>query len=862
MADLVTIAQSDSTNDGTGASTIMEPPQVNNASNDAILIKVTQSLNNSSSVAAINVTTPDGYTLLTDLRDAELRSWVFYKQSTGSETIPTVTSDTSARWSCATAVVTDVDWAGGGVAQHVQNTANGDMQSLDLTTQASGSASAIVCFYSVERRTPSGFKYPQTRPQTFFSGAAVTGGSEGIDNASAVGYDYIKARSALWEGPFWDASGPGDSLAINVEVVTQNNVIPLQVADYIVQSAPANTMQTTMSWCREICDSGKHIDGSTLQTWTFGPSDIDTATNQITLTAHGMDESMVLRLSDGGGTAPGGLADDTFYYVEPVSANAIQLRTVNEDTDATSDYYANNTTKRPLVGISSTGTGTFTFTEARMINAGSGSLDIFRPNVGDASNVGSFPKSYVGDAGYNQNDCGTSQRFNSVLDLTDETLTFELQVNSAGRLSRVSMTLIDEDGDWMSWQIWKADVSERATGRQIYQFQADKASVQALAAQSFGTFDATRVRYLVVSLRGNNVSSNRFTAVNSTQGSVNLGGPFTVINGQNATLADVAFLASNYTTTITQPSDLQITSLIPIGLGDGSSDISFIDSEKSLAFPPLADGVTKFRTYLDSIGVTINATANSTVKLTNTQIGASAPYDLEIISDAAATVDVTGNTYVFGNASLDADINYERQLFVGGEGVKDNNAQIRSSTFIVNSQLGANNAIVDWDSNTDIESTTFELATGTTTGHAIKIIQTGTYTFNGLNFLGFGLDGTNTAAIFNDSGGAVTIISFGGTVPTVKNGTNATTNAQKFVNLTLTGLKANSEIRIYEAGTTTEIDGVENSGTTFATTTSASSVDIVVHALGYEYQRLNAVDTTENLTLPISQRVDRNYSNP
>ncbi len=131
-----------------------------------------------------------------------------------------------------------------------------------------------------------------------------------------------------------------------------------------------------------------------------------------------------------------------------------------------------------------------------------------------------------------------------------------------------------------------------------------------------------------------------------------------------------------------------------------------------------------------------------------------------------------------------------------------------------------------------------------------------------VGFLGFGLDGTNTAGIFNDSGGAVTIISFGGTVPTVKNGTNATTNAQKFVNLTLTGLKANSEIRIYEAGTTTEIDGVENSGTTFATTTSASSVDIVVHALGYEYQRLNAVDTTENLTLPISQRVDRNYSNP
>lgn len=80
--------------------------------------------------------------------------------------------------------------------------------------------------------------------------------------------------------------------------------------------------------------------------------------------------------------------------------------------------------------------------------------------------------------------------------------------------------------------------------------------------------------------------------------------------------------------------------------------------------------------------------------------------------------------------------------------------------------------------------------------------------------------------------------------------------------LTLTGLQANTEVRIYQAGTTTEIDGVENSGTTFATTTSASSVDIVVHALGYEYQRLSGVDTSQNLTLPIQQRADRNYSNP
>lgn len=820
MPDLVTIAQTDSTNDGTGASTVLEPPQVANVLDDAILIKVTQSLNNSSSVAAINVTTPAGYTLLTDLRDSELRSWVFYKRSTGGEAIPTVTSDTSARWTCATAVVTDVDWVNGGVAQHVQNTGGGDQQSPDLTTQSGGSASAIVCFYSIERRSVLGFKYPQSRPQTFYAGAVTTGGSEGTDNAGGAGYDYIKARSTLWEGPLWDANGSGDSLAINVEVVTQNNVIPLQVADYVVQAAPTNTFQTTMNWCREICDSGKHIDGTALQTYSFGPSDVDTSTNQITLTAHGMDESMSVRFSDGGGSAPGGLADDTFYYVEPVSADAVQLRTVNEDSDNASDFYANGTTKRPIVGLTSTGSGSFTFTEARMVNAGQSVLDIFRPNAGSASNVGAFSGNYKGDAGYHQNEVGTSQRFNSTLDLTGETLTFQLQVNAATRLSRVSMTLIDEDGDWMSWQLWKSGVSPNATGQRIYQFQADVTSVQSLAAQSSGTFDSTRVRYLVVSLRGNNVSSNRFAAVNSSTSLVQLGGPLTLINGQNASLSDAVTLAEAYTSTISKPSDLQVTSLIPIGFGDGSSDVSFIDSEKSLAFPPLADGVISFEAYLANIGVAINATAASTVKLTNSQIGASLPYTFDVSAAPGATIDLTGNSYVFGTMTLDADAAYDRQLFVGGAGVSDNDAQIRNSTFLVNSQLGANNGMVEgFDGATDIETCAFELVAGTTAGHAIKITTPGTYTFTGLSFIGFGSDGTATAALFNDSGGAVSIVSDGGTTPTVRNGVGAsTTLSVPPNNVSITNLAAGSRIRIYNQTTTTEVVNQIVAGTSYTAT--------------------------------------------
>ena len=787
MAELITTAQSDSTNDGSGASTIMEPPQLDNATDDCIIIKVTQSLNNSSNVAAINVTTPSGYTLLTDLRDSELRSWVFYKQSTGSETIPAVTSDTSARWTCTTVVVTDVDWASGGLTQHVQNTAGGDTQSTDLTTDSGGTASAIVCLYSLERRSLLGFRYPQTRPQTVYKGEVATGASEGVDNTSGAGFDFMTDRSANFDAPFWEANGGGDSLAINIEVLVEGNIIPLQVTTYLAQAAPVNTFQTSANWIREIIQSGKNLDGTTMDTWTFdASSDVDTATDQITITGHGMDESMVVHLSDGGNTAPTGLSDASFYYVYPIDANTIQLMTAKGDSDAAGDFYYNGTTQLPAVNISATGSGTMTLTEARMINAGQNALDIFRLNNGDSGNPGSAPGSYVGDGGYNQNWMGTAQIFASPFDATNETINFQFRVNGQGRIGRGILLLIDADGDWMSWNLYVGGISNRDIGQTIFQVQADKTSIQNKAYQSFGTFDATRIRYFVLAVRGNNTSVTRFGAANSAQSTVNLGGPITVVGGQEASFSDLVALAETYTDALTKPSDLQFTSTIPVAIGDGTTDVSFTDSEKSLAFPPLANGTTTFETYLETIGVTLNATSGSSINVTNTQIGASLPYDFEAIIVSGATVDLTGNAYVFANAVLDSDINYNRQLFVGGQGVKDNDSEVRNSTFIVNSQLGANNGIIDWEGTTDIESSTFELSSGTTTGHGIKFAATGTYTLNDLTFNSFGADGTNTAAIFNDSGGAVTVNITNGAAPTVRNGAGASTTVNVIAPITVT----------------------------------------------------------------------------
>lgn len=84
--------------------------------------------------------------------------------------------------------------------------------------------------------------------------------------------------------------------------------------------------------------------------------------------------------------------------------------------------------------------------------------------------------------------------------------------------------------------------------------------------------------------------------------------------------------------------------------------------------------------------------------------------------------------------------------------------------------------------------------------------------------------------------------------------------------LTLTGIKDNSEVRIYNAGTTDELTGAENvTGGSFSWQydySIYSSVDIVVHALGYVYYRIESISLPNSgLTIPIDQQIDRTYSN-
>lgn len=84
--------------------------------------------------------------------------------------------------------------------------------------------------------------------------------------------------------------------------------------------------------------------------------------------------------------------------------------------------------------------------------------------------------------------------------------------------------------------------------------------------------------------------------------------------------------------------------------------------------------------------------------------------------------------------------------------------------------------------------------------------------------------------------------------------------------LNLTGLQPNTEVRVMIAGTNTEIAGQESVSGTFTWQYDFDlypSVDINIVSLGYEILRYNnlSLNSTTGVTIPVTQRIDRNYLN-
>lgn len=310
---------------------------------------------------------------------------------------------------------------------------------------------------------------------------------------------------------------------------------------------------------------------------------------------------------------------------------------------------------------------------------------------------------------------------------------------------------------------------------------------------------------------------------------------------------------------VCQPSaaGVNLQGRIRVGADDTSTATSFIDVDAVVTKVNNNPAGVNANTKTDFSGLILAGTL-TTVSLTGCLFLSLDATDQGFIdassaTNAIGTSTITGCTFLdWGTVSGRSSLTIDSSSFKNAGSVTANGSAITDCTFDSCDPVDMGTALGD------ISGCTF---TSGGTGHAITTsVSSGTISFNNNNFSGY-LTGANAAINFTATSGTVTVNYSGGNLPTFQTaGVSVTFQASS--SLTLTGLQPNTEVRIYQAGTTTEVAGVENSGTSEVFSISVSSVDIVIHSLGFIYQRLEAVATSTDRSIPIQQQEDRQFENP
>jgi hypothetical protein len=178
--------------------------------------------------------------------------------------------------------------------------------------------------------------------------------------------------------------------------------------------------------------------------------------------------------------------------------------------------------------------------------------------------------------------------------------------------------------------------------------------------------------------------------------------------------------------------------------------------------------------------------------------------------------------------------------------------------------------VIELDADTNISSIDFTADPGLTDGHAVVINDAGEYNLVGWMFTGFGADESDTACIFNDSGGEVTInISGGGSVPTVRNGTgSSTTIVAESYSMTVDNVIAGSDVVISTnadpdgsgSNVLQTFDSISGTSVVFNYTNAGATIKIGVFKPGYRPRVFSYTLPANPSTVSGLQTPDPNYA--
>lgn len=244
----------------------------------------------------------------------------------------------------------------------------------------------------------------------------------------------------------------------------------------------------------------------------------------------------------------------------------------------------------------------------------------------------------------------------------------------------------------------------------------------------------------------------------------------------------------------------QMLLLQDVQIGDGGTNSVYLDLDATaIEFPRQYNIATKqvnYNSVDNKIGILYNPGASDTIKHRNSVISSQSRYKwgLHSSASASATYDFSGTIVIgAGTVTLNKAITINELTVSDYSTIDASGVTLNSCTI---SSPPASNDSITFDGYTNVDNCTINVSTVTSGnrwcsvadptiftnssftgggGHAIRLTATGSYTLTNLTFTSFGADGSNGAAIYNDSGGLVTLTISGGTTPTIRNGTSAST---------------------------------------------------------------------------------------
>lgn len=306
-----------------------------------------------------------------------------------------------------------------------------------------------------------------------------------------------------------------------------------------------------------------------------------------------------------------------------------------------------------------------------------------------------------------------------------------------------------------------------------------------------------------------------------------------------------------------------------IQFGDGSR-ATYVDLDGCSIETPQAYSYTAGRRYWnvldDFLTMTIKSSAGCTMKLRNCVIAPSVRVNAVIdpASSTSASYDFSGSSWSNVNFVSKTGITVNSAIFAGNPEI-DAKGGTFSGCLFSNSQSA--NAAIKLDAGASLLSCQFTAKNAS--DYAVRIPAAGTYTLDGTTFSGF-----TTAINITATTGTVTLhLALGQTIPTYTSAGATVVIDQPTVSATVsvTGMVANSRLRIYNVTTATEKVNAVQAGTSYSLSysdgTEYTAGDIIkvrvtapATTTAYNEVEYTAVATASGWSVLVEQTADDEYN--